>query len=313
MTDASVAVDATGAATVAGLTASTNFPTTAGAYDTSYNGGSYDAFVARLNAAGNGLLYATYLGGRDRRRHFRRPGRDGGGDGRGDHLPRTSRRPPGRTTRATTGSDDVFVARLNAAGNALLYATYLGGAGSDRACSLALDATGAADGRGGSRSPRLPDDRGLFDAFVARLQFSPRFHTPCGLSGRPVRSIRRDPRSPGRWPSRCSRRSDVRPGRAVDARPALRHDRSRDPAAGDGGRDRPRVSWFDPHAADHRIAGHPLLQLRTDPAFLVGTTLHVQAVAVDASLPPLPPLADGLSTHGNAALPTPACQVTFVP
>jgi hypothetical protein len=45
------------------------------------------------------------------------------------------------------------------------------------------------------------------------------------------------------------------------------------------------------------------------PAFLVGTTLHAQAVAVDTSF------AGGvaLSTHGNAALLSPACQVTFVP
>ena len=45
------------------------------------------------------------------------------------------------------------------------------------------------------------------------------------------------------------------------------------------------------------------------PAFLVGTTLYVQAVAAHASFPGLA----ALSTHGNAALPTPACQVTFVP
>ena len=56
-----VAVDATGVATSSGGTNSTDFPTTAGAYDTSFTGG--DAFVVRLNAAGNALLYATYLGG----------------------------------------------------------------------------------------------------------------------------------------------------------------------------------------------------------------------------------------------------------
>ena len=57
-----VAVDASGAVTVAGSTDSTNFPTTPGAYDTSHNGG-YDVFVARLTPAAAGLLYSTYLGG----------------------------------------------------------------------------------------------------------------------------------------------------------------------------------------------------------------------------------------------------------
>ena len=59
----SVVLDATGAATVVGDPAATDFPTTPGAYDTGFTGTS-DAFVARLNAAGNALLYSTYLGGR---------------------------------------------------------------------------------------------------------------------------------------------------------------------------------------------------------------------------------------------------------
>src|SRR5262249_49681840 len=62
-----IAVDGKGAAYVVGQTLSTNFPTPPGAFDTSYNGGpSYgDAFVAKVNAAGNGLAYSTYLGGVD--------------------------------------------------------------------------------------------------------------------------------------------------------------------------------------------------------------------------------------------------------
>ena len=128
MADA-VAVDATGAATVVGWTDSTNFPTTAGAYDTSYNGGG-DAFVARLNAAGNGLLYATYLGGAGltgplpspSMRRGRRRSRD---DTDSTNFPTTA----GAYDTSFNGVDDAFVARLNAAGNGLLYATYLGGAG----------------------------------------------------------------------------------------------------------------------------------------------------------------------------------------
>ena len=57
-----VAVDASGSAYVMGNTASADFPTTAGAFDTTL-GGARDAFVTKLNPAGTGLVYSTYLGG----------------------------------------------------------------------------------------------------------------------------------------------------------------------------------------------------------------------------------------------------------
>lgn len=60
-----VAVDATGAAWVVGRTASAGFPTTSGALSQVYLGGSYDAFVTKLNAAGTARLASTYLGGND--------------------------------------------------------------------------------------------------------------------------------------------------------------------------------------------------------------------------------------------------------
>src|SRR5207237_5372206 len=57
-----IAVDGAGGAYVTGVTGSADFPTTAGAFDTTYNGG-FDAFVTRLNAAGSALAYSTFLGG----------------------------------------------------------------------------------------------------------------------------------------------------------------------------------------------------------------------------------------------------------
>jgi len=57
-----IAVDAGGQAHVAGYTFSSNFPT-AHAYQPTFGGGTADAFVATLNAAGNGLVYSTFLGG----------------------------------------------------------------------------------------------------------------------------------------------------------------------------------------------------------------------------------------------------------
>ena len=59
-----VAVDGSGNAFATGYTSSVNFPTTLGAYDTSYNGGS-DAFVTKLNSTGTAAMFSTYLGGAD--------------------------------------------------------------------------------------------------------------------------------------------------------------------------------------------------------------------------------------------------------
>lgn len=57
-----IAVDANGSAHVAGRTVSNAFPRIQSAKSTT-PGGTYDAFVIRLNAAGNGLIYSTLLGG----------------------------------------------------------------------------------------------------------------------------------------------------------------------------------------------------------------------------------------------------------
>ena len=46
-----------------GITDSTDYPTTRGAFDRTFNGGSRDAFVTKLNASGSALAYSTFLGG----------------------------------------------------------------------------------------------------------------------------------------------------------------------------------------------------------------------------------------------------------
>src|SRR5207237_6772046 len=59
-----IALDSQGSAYVTGNTYSTDFPTTTGAFQTSNGSGSCcDSFVTKLNAAGSGLVYSTYLGG----------------------------------------------------------------------------------------------------------------------------------------------------------------------------------------------------------------------------------------------------------
>jgi hypothetical protein len=60
-----IAVNSTGRAYVTGDTGSTDFPTTPGAFDRTFNGGANDAFVTKLNASGSALSYSTFLGGAD--------------------------------------------------------------------------------------------------------------------------------------------------------------------------------------------------------------------------------------------------------
>src|SRR5207244_12431059 len=59
-----IAVDVAGNAYVTGITSSSDFPTTAGAFQTTFGGGLYDIFVTKLEPTGSALGYSTYLGGR---------------------------------------------------------------------------------------------------------------------------------------------------------------------------------------------------------------------------------------------------------
>lgn len=60
-----IALDSSGNAYVTGVTYSTNFPTTPGAYQTIAPSGAYNAFVTKINSTGSSLVYSTYLGGSD--------------------------------------------------------------------------------------------------------------------------------------------------------------------------------------------------------------------------------------------------------
>ncbi|HEY3132394.1 MAG TPA: SBBP repeat-containing protein [Acidobacteriota bacterium] len=168
-----IAVDATGNAYVSGLTSSTNFPTFNPFQSSS--GGSADAFVLKLSTAGM-FVYSSYLGG---------SGADTASsiavDSAGNAYltgATASKNFPtvGALQPASGGGVDSFVVKVNSAGSALLYSTYLGGNGIDQGLSIALDADGNAWVAGNTSSTNFPTanplqaaNAGGIDAFVTKL------------------------------------------------------------------------------------------------------------------------------------------------
>jgi len=176
-----IALDASGDAYVTGATGSGDFPTTAGAFQTTNNGG-FDAFVTKLNSTGTGLLYSTYLGGSgaagnadygysiavDTSENACVTGRTNSTD-----FPTT----PGAFQTTRLGATDAFVTKLNPTGTGLLYSTYLGGSVDDRGYGIAVDTSGNAYVTGWTRSTDFPTTPGAFqttnlpedDGFVTKL------------------------------------------------------------------------------------------------------------------------------------------------
>jgi Beta-propeller repeat len=175
-----IAVDASGAAYVAGFSGSLNYPTTPGSFDTTQNGGS-DAFVTKLDPTGSKLEYSTYLGGAG----FSFEGANGiavDSDGSAyvagftgsAAFPTT----PGAydTTKNGTGND-VYVTKLDPSGAKLGYSTFLGGTTSDTGNGVAVDGKGRAYLTGFTASADFPatpnahdsSHNGGSDAFVTRL------------------------------------------------------------------------------------------------------------------------------------------------
>ena len=175
-----IAVDAAGNAYVSGLTFSTDFPTTIGAFQTAYGGGIRDAFVTKLNPLGTGLVYSTYLGGSDNDYSFGGVTVDAAGNAYVAGFTESTDFPttPGAFQTTYAGGGDVFVTKLNPLGSGLVYSTYLGGSGFDTSTSIAVDAAGNAYVAGLTDSTNFPTTSGAFqttfgggsdDAFITKL------------------------------------------------------------------------------------------------------------------------------------------------
>jgi hypothetical protein len=145
-----IAVDANGDAYVTGTTGSSDFPTTPGAFQTSYSGccGNLDAFVTKLNPTGSALVYSTYLGGAGST-YGDGIALDSAGDAYvtgstgysySTQFPTT----PGAYQATWRGwGGHGFVTKLNPSGSALVYSTYLG-SGDTTGEGIAVDASGDA-------------------------------------------------------------------------------------------------------------------------------------------------------------------------
>ncbi len=153
-----IAVDATGHAYVAGRTRATDFPT-ANAFQPTRSGTAYDAFVTKLSPAGNSLIYSTYLGGSSEE-HYTGIAIDNNGfaylSGQTGSTDFPTQNP---VQPFNAGGIDLYLAKLDSSGSALVYSTYLGGTGSDSKSipnSVAVDALGQAYVVGSSQSIDYP-------------------------------------------------------------------------------------------------------------------------------------------------------------
>jgi hypothetical protein len=161
-----IEIDSSGNAYILGRTNSSDFSTTQGAFDTSYNDQSndYDVFVLKLNQTGSKLLYSTFVGGSLYDNGADICIDDNGnayvaGGTQSSNFPTT----PGAYSTTHMGFDEPFVFKLNSNGSKLIYSTFIGGRNGDQAHCIAIDNDGNAYVSGETRSNDFPNSTNAFD------------------------------------------------------------------------------------------------------------------------------------------------------
>ncbi|MBZ5656604.1 MAG: Ig-like domain repeat protein [Acidobacteriia bacterium] len=169
-----IGVDAAGNTYVGGYTISTDFPTVNPIQ--AALAGEQDTFLTKFSADGQQVIYSTYLGGTgdERSEGFTV---DSFGNAYTVGYTTSTDFPLANAIQPTNhGGTDSFVAKINAAGNALVYSTYLGGSGEDLATGVAVDSAGNAYISGMTRSTDFPmayaiqaANHGGRDAFLTKI------------------------------------------------------------------------------------------------------------------------------------------------
>lgn len=173
----SIAVDPTGSAFVGGISSSPDFPRVGGV-QTEYGGMLSDGFILKLNPAGDQVIFSSQVGG-----NGNDIVNDIAIDGNGavyltggtfsTNYPAIGASQP--TFRG--GVFDAFLTRINGAGSAIAFSTYLGGGADDRANRIALDAQNNVYIGGTTASTNFPTSAaiqptfggGNSDSFVAKF------------------------------------------------------------------------------------------------------------------------------------------------
>jgi uncharacterized protein (TIGR03437 family) len=175
----SVSVDASGSALLGGVTSSSNFPTTPGAFSGTFKGTKGNAFIARFDPTGSTLTYSTFFGGSTYEAYaVAAMASDGrillSGLTYSDDLPTT----PGTYQPAYAGSGDVFLALFNPSITTLIYCTYLGTSAFDSGTGTFGLSSSAILVTGETESSNFPTTTGAYqttygggttDAFIARF------------------------------------------------------------------------------------------------------------------------------------------------
>ncbi|HJP93501.1 MAG TPA: SBBP repeat-containing protein [Pyrinomonadaceae bacterium] len=170
-----IQLDGSGNIYVGGTTRSTDFPV-ANPYQSTHGADFWDAYVTKLDPTGSTLIYSTYLGGNgEEDAHGLAVDNNGSASITGmtesDNFPTVN----AFQSSHGGGSRDGFVTKLNAAGSALLYSTYLGGSGEDTPSAIAVDSAGCAYVTGETSSANFPTVNafqptiGGSDAFISKL------------------------------------------------------------------------------------------------------------------------------------------------
>ena len=165
-----IALDAAGNVYVAGKTQSADFPTTPGAFQTTFSGGSIDAFVAKINPLGSMLVYSTFLGAGPDNDAANDIAVDGAGNAYVTGFTNSLNFPTtvGAFDVSYSGDPiDAFVTKVNMTGSALVYSTYLGASDLDDGFAIAVDTAGNAYVTGRTASPDFPIVAGAFQTTFA--------------------------------------------------------------------------------------------------------------------------------------------------